>query len=59
MAYIESKINVFRRKVKKARVIEYYKANTRFMKTAEKLRDKKRRNIIAKINCLKELRESR
>ena len=53
----ESKIGSFRRKVKKSRVIEYYKVHTRFMNKAEKDKDKKLRNIIAKVNSLKELNE--
>lgn len=55
--YIEAKISLFRRKVKKSRVIEYFKARARFMTTTERFKDKKRRNIIAKVNSLKELRE--
>ena len=57
MAYIESKISQFRRKVKKSRVIEYYKTHSRFMTSAEKAKDKKHRNIIAKINTLREIHE--
>ena len=55
--YIESKINLFRRRVKKSRVIEYFKARSRFMTSAERARDKKQRNIIAKINSLREIHE--
>lgn len=57
MVYIESKINLFRRRVKKSRVIEYFKAHARFMNSAEKAKDKKQRNIIAKSNSLREIRE--
>jgi len=55
--YIESKINLFRRKVKKSRVLEYFKTHAHFLKTADRLKDKKRRNIIAKVNSLRELKE--
>ena len=56
--YIESKINLFRRHVKKSRVIEYYKAHNRFMNKAEKAKDKKYRNIIAKVNAMKEMKDN-
>lgn len=55
--YIESKINIFRRRVKKSRVIEYYKSRSRFMNNAERAKDKKQRNIIAKISSLREMHE--